>query len=700
MQSDGSVIIDTKMLEGGLEKGFEALRNEMETVGVTAEKTGEKIKMSFSKMDVSKPISAAADKVKALEEQLAYVTSEAKNAKLSDDDQAAMRLENQRIRLYDQLEAARQKLVREVAAAAKKEADLEAKEAARATQAKQKEAEKQQKAATKPLRRFSSRLKEIAAGALVFNLLSAGLREVTKYFGSALKSNKQFTAAVAQLKGALMTAFQPIYEAVLPALLSLMRVLTAVIQVIGQFFAMISGKSTAQMASNAKALNKEADAIKGVGGAAKKAKRELAKFDEINKLGGTDQGGGGGGGAGSIAANFEPMEITDGMEHLLYLIGAIGAGLLTWKIASAFTYSLSLIAGLALAIGGAVLYAFNIFDAFKNGIDWNNLTGMLLGMIAIAGGLFLAFGAVGAGIGLLVTGVLTAIVALREWITTGELSNEACVALVLGIAAIGAAISLLTGSWIPLLIAAVAAFVLAAVAKTEEFKAMLSKINDWLQNVFQRDWTELFGTVLGTQLNVFFAFCSGIWQAITEILSGVIDFIAGVFTGDWQKAWTGVKEIFKGIVNGIIGVVNGLVRAVVNGVNSVIRALNRINVSIPSWVPGFGGKKFGLNLKEINAPQIPYLAQGAVIPPNAPFMAMLGDQRHGTNIEAPLSTIQEAVATVMEDYAVANLAGHEATVAVLRDILEAVLGIEIGDEMLSKAANRYNTRLATMRGDA
>ena len=80
-------------------------------------------------------------------------------------------------------------------------------------------------------------------------------------------------------------------------------------------------------------------------------------------------------------------------------------------------------------------------------------------------------------------------------------------------------------------------------------------------------------------------------------------------------------------------------------------------------------------------------------------MAMLGDQRHGTNIEAPLSTIQEAVALVMEDYAAANLAGHEATVAVLRDILEAVLGIEIGDDVLGKAANRYNARLATMRGD-
>lgn len=95
---------------------------------------------------------------------------------------------------------------------------------------------------------------------------------------------------------------------------------------------------------------------------------------------------------------------------------------------------------------------------------------------------------------------------------------------------------------------------------------------------------------------------------------------------------------------------------------------------------------------------LPMLAEGAVIPPNAPFAAILGDQRHGTNIEAPLSTIQEAVALVMEDYAAANIAGHEATVAVLRDILEAVLGIHVGDDVIGQAVARYNARMAIIKG--
>ena len=180
---------------------------------------------------------------------------------------------------------------------------------------------------------------------------------------------------------------------------------------------------------------------------------------------------------------------------------------------------------------------------------------------------------------------------------------------------------------------------------------------------------------------------TGTFSNLISLFSGFVQFIAGVLTGDWKKA-----------INGILKMFNALISNMVSGLNSLIGVLNKISFDIPDWVPSIGGKSFGLNLPKLNAPQIPYLAKGAVIPPNAPFMAMLGDQRHGTNIEAPLSTIQEAVANVMEDYSAANMAGHEATVAVLRDILEAVLGIEIGDEVIANAVNRQRTKMAIVRG--
>ena len=79
-------------------------------------------------------------------------------------------------------------------------------------------------------------------------------------------------------------------------------------------------------------------------------------------------------------------------------------------------------------------------------------------------------------------------------------------------------------------------------------------------------------------------------------------------------------------------------------------------------------------------------------------MAVVGDQRHGTNVEAPLSTIQEAVAMVMQDMIASNMAGHESTVGVLREILEVLLGIQIGDEVIAEAVERHRTKMAVVNG--
>lgn len=98
------------------------------------------------------------------------------------------------------------------------------------------------------------------------------------------------------------------------------------------------------------------------------------------------------------------------------------------------------------------------------------------------------------------------------------------------------------------------------------------------------------------------------------------------------------------------------------------------------------------------ARSIPYLASGAVIPPNAPFTAVLGDQKHGTNIEAPLATIQEAVAQVMGDLGPSTLAGFEAVVEKQNAILNAIQDIQIGDTTIGRAAARYDRRQNLIRG--
>ena len=176
------------------------------------------------------------------------------------------------------------KAAEKAAEAEKRAAEKAARAAERAEQQKQRAEEKRYNEATKGVRRFGSRFKEIVSGALVFNLISAGLRNVTQYFGKALNSNDEYKKSLASLKGALLTAFQPIYEVAVPAIITLLNIATKAAQAIGHIFASLAGKSDAQMAKNAKSLYETANAIDETGKSAKKAQRYLAGFDQIQKV--------------------------------------------------------------------------------------------------------------------------------------------------------------------------------------------------------------------------------------------------------------------------------------------------------------------------------------------------------------------------------------------------------------------------------
>lgn len=105
---------------------------------------------------------------------------------------------------------------------------------------------------------------------------------------------------------------------------------------------------------------------------------------------------------------------------------------------------------------------------------------------------------------------------------------------------------------------------------------------------------------------------------LKNIFGGLIDFITGVLTGNWSRAWKGFVNVFKGIFGGIADIVKSPLNAVIGLINGAIGSLNKISISIPSWIPGMGGKNFGVNL-----PHIPYLAKGGVI--DQPTLAMVGE---------------------------------------------------------------------------
>lgn len=118
--------------------------------------------------------------------------------------------------------------------------------------------------------------------------------------------------------------------------------------------------------------------------------------------------------------------------------------------------------------------------------------------------------------------------------------------------------------------------------------------------------------------------------------------IAQVFTKEW---WLNLaKKCGNGLISGFEKAINGIIGMFETMINWIVDKLNMIKFDVPDWVPGIGGKVFGFNIPnvEFGRVAIPRLAQGAVIPPNREFLAVLGDQKSGTNIETPLATMVQA----------------------------------------------------------
>lgn len=193
------------------------------------------------------------------------------------------------------------------------------------------------------------------------------------------------------------------------------------------------------------------------------------------------------------------------------------------------------------------------------------------------------------------------------------------------------------------------------------------------------------------------------WNAVVVVFSAVAGFFGDIFSQAWSAVVAvfsiageifnnikdGILTVFISIVNGLITGINSVVRIPFDGINGAISTIRAINIFD---IQPFSG------LRTINVPQIPYLAKGAVLPANRPFLAVVGDQRHGTNIEAPLATIQEAVAVVMEDHISAMMSGFQALLEENRMLRQTVAAIEVGDDTIGQAAARYNSKMAIVRG--
>lgn len=602
--------------------------------------------------------------------------------------------------------------------------------------------------ASKRFGEMAERISKLAASALVFSVITKGLSALRDWAGDVVTSNDEASAAIARLKGALLTMVQPLVDVIIPAFTTFVNLLTAIIGKIAAFLSALGGKTVKQSADAAKALNKQTNAINGVGDAAEKAQKQLMGFDEINKLESVDTESSSTGGTGEIQADFSWSEgIDETLDRIADDVLVIGAGLALWKVSENLPGVLGTIGtklGLILiAIGSLSLAWDGLTDAWENGVGWGNLIEMILGVAGAGGALYAAFGPIASGVMFLVGGLAMLVTGFHDAMENGwNLQNT--LLSIAGILATGLGISLLTGSWIPLLIAAIAGLLLAFTVATGHGEELIEGIKDvcggfvdFITGIFSGDiekalggiekmfnglktavgavFSGLLDTILSfldwldektggklhrtiefakSMIEAFFdgvkTWGSGAIDALKQIFSGLTEFLAGVFTQDWDKALQGLKNIAKGVINGIISLVNSMIRSAINGINRLFGLLS-FSVDLP------GGNSIDISLPQITkVPQIPYLAQGAVIPPNREFLAVLGDQKHGTNIEAPLSTIEEAVANVLarDNGSMSN----QQNVELLQAILEAVLSIELDGETLSNAVHSYDRKKAVSTG--
>lgn len=471
---------------------------------------------------------------------------------------------------------------------------------------------------------FGQKLLAIGKRVLVFSAIYAALRAVVSYTKKLLNTNEEYRNQLAQLKGALMTAFQPIYSFILPGVLAVLRVLTAIVSVVANVLSGLFGTTAKDSAKAAKNLNKEADAIGGVGSAAEEAKKSLANFDEINTLGNEEPsagGGGGGSGGTGIEADFSAFDTAEYKAKIDELTVYLSGALLALGAILAFSG-----ANIPLGIGLMAAGAIGLASVAK--ANWgamsSELQKQITTVLVILGGAMLVIGAILAfsgisvvkGIALMAIGAAAlAGAAAINWNTIvsalqGPIGVVAAIAsaalLVLGI------ILVCSGVGLPLGISLIAAGAVGLVTVTAiNWNAIQQKISGVWENIKQ--W---FNTNVKPKLTLAY----------------------------WQEKFNNIAE--------------ALAQKVKDGVNAAIAIMNRfigwMNEKMTLTWSSFsvGGVQVieAGSFKLLNIPSIPMLAKGAVLPANKPFLSVVGDQKNGTNIEAPLETIKQAVAEVMAGY--------------------------------------------------
>lgn len=618
---------------------------------------------------------------------------------------------------------------------------------------------KHTKRANGEMSRLWNRLKGLAASALIFNSISKGLTSMKEKLGKMLRVNAEYNNSLSEIYGNLLTAFQPIYEYILPALnafLAKMKVLTSYL---ATFTSTIFGKTVEESEAAAEALQKQADAANNLNEA-------LGSYDELSVIGQDNKS------SDTITPTFNVTDYS-GDSYMQTIREAVESGdvagvveALTGKLNEAIKGVDFRALGESLGTGFDTL--IDSMYAFFTTMDWNEL-GEAIGSFIDGGlqsidfrklgntiqesvnsvtemitGFFrkVDFGALGRDIADLLYGLIESIDAktLADNITTvitsilllvsgflerldvsdmSEMVTELIYTLIneinwiqligtLSVLLITMIVSAIEGvcsssfevpmQWLSKIFEGLgwdgAAAFLDGIR--EKISGAYDDVKKWIEDHVIKPVKEALG--INSPSTVFrnigqwciqgftnglrslkqgaVSIFTGIWTKITGVFSfskvrsffeKVSSSIQSAFNGipEWfrskfYEAWTKVKSVFSagkdgtlfvdikdGVLSGLKSVINGLIDGInkvisepFKGLNTALNTIKKVNI--------LGNKPFK-NIATISVPQIPKLAKGDVIPPNKEFLAVLGDQKHGTNIETPLDTMVEAFNKALDE---------------------------------------------------
>lgn len=439
-------------------------------------------------------------------------------------------------------------------------------------------------------------LKNIIVSMVAFQVMAKGAEYVGEGFKNLIQYSSElngafsdFKSETATLKNSLATAFAPIVAQIIPYITGLVSWLNKAMNVVSQFWAVLSGKNT-----YTKAKKQVVGYAKSLKDASKAAKGALASFDELNILNGSDSTSTDGELSGADA--FEESKVDEGfvlalekvkalLELIAPLILFIGGALGAWKLASLLGTLMKMnpvlgtIVGWLVFIVGAALSIYNYIAMWKDGVDWSNLIGYIAGVSLVVGALYALFGPLAAGIALIIAGVAGVVLALRDIIKNG-MNTKNMALLLISCFGILAGVFVAFGGTAALIVGAVMA-VIGVLAALVSYGGNGAEALGHLQETFK----------------------------------ALSDFVTKIFAGDMEGAFESLKEAGKSFGNFFISVAEGIANGFIRMVNSAIDAINKLSFDVPDWLQEMTGvKTFGFNIPNWDAHvSLPRLATGGIV---------------------------------------------------------------------------------------